>query len=343
MKSRAAFAYAPAPAEDELLGSWVHRLALGHGVNGSLFLGVPDADIDWSAPPPVLARLAAGSGRSTQVLRAMTLANQRPGASRSDFARALGSQFPGCHAFCPICAQADQTRHGETILRMRDAGVWRLACVEHHCLLDSIEDERQITPAERPSERSWRSGRIGSGRPAIRAPAFALAFERALARAGTGRALGPAWRVREPDAFLRIARELVNLVLVQRRPGRVAPSAALLLLGEKDLSKPAYGAPSYDPDLMARLPVWPRIRGLMAAALLLLNASGAHRLGVTAWASSRGIWGPSDVAVSPWPVAAGAWALTTLQMAEKLADDWPIALRAMAQAEVRRRLILIGQ
>lgn len=49
------FLYAPEPVEDELLSSWVHRIALRQEVNGSTLVG--RIDVDWDPPSNLLAYL----------------------------------------------------------------------------------------------------------------------------------------------------------------------------------------------------------------------------------------------------------------------------------------------
>lgn len=332
------FRYAPDPVEDETLGSWVHRVASGQDRCGSGLISLPE--VDWAPDASLLAFLARGSGRSPEELRAMTLDRRFPGSVRADFARSAGPIFPGCHAFCPLCGGRDVAMYGHVILRARNAGLWRLACSEHRCLLDSIEDEGEITPPRNGRECVWRDGRIRPGRRPAAAPPVALAFERAIERAGQQRDPGPLWLERDPDRFRSAAITLTNWVLVLRRGGiGDAPSPAWALLGGRMPRLWGRGVNAFDEDLLHRLPTWLRARAVTACARLLLRPPATGRLGEEVW------WVPSgaqrDHFGEPWTVATAVVGRAQLETIWEASAAWSAPLRTAIRKVVARRLAAI--
>lgn len=347
MGGQVSFACAPAPAPGELLGSWVCRLATGHGVTVSRFLeGAPKAaadDIDWDCAPQLLDWLSRGSGRSRRELAAMTLRVAFPDVARRNFGLGGGASFPGCHPFCPRCAEDDVARYGQPIMRMRDAGTFCIGCPVHGVVFDGADHPRELIPARGP-DRRWRSNL--RGRSAVDTPRFAIAFERAAARALSARPAGAAWWVREPSEFLRIARQLAALVVVQRSTGTsTCESAALALLDEKELRFAAHGNTAYDRDYLDRMPAWLRTRALMAVAVLLLRPAAARRLKVDEWAELR--IGPfcrgRDWIEAPWRVAGEAWAWPVLELILGLSETWPAELQSAALQQLRPVYAKIGR
>lgn len=345
-RSPVAFACAPAPAPDELLGSWLCRVATGHGVTVARFMesaGAPRApwgDLDWRCPNELLQWLARGSGRSQRELSAMTLSVRFPEATRAAFAMSAHPSFPGGHAFCPLCEADDLARWGQPIMRCAHPGVFRLTCDVHRVFLDGADHVRELEPRRDRAGR-WRSSL--RARPARLAPKFALAFERALERASRGRYPGPAWFVDNPAAFVAIVRQLAALVMVQRRAGvGVSESAALMLLDERDLRRPDYGATSYDPDYIHRATTWPRTRSLAAAALLLVRPVAAQRLQVDAWArcciTPFSDW--REWLNAPWRVASEAWGRDTFNLVRELSQSWPGELRAAVDAQLSSNSVM---
>ena len=79
-RRRPGFLYAPEPAEDELLSSWVHRIALRQEVNGSTLVG--RVDIDWDPPTSLLAWLARNGEQPLSRLKSMTLREKFPDRAR---------------------------------------------------------------------------------------------------------------------------------------------------------------------------------------------------------------------------------------------------------------------
>lgn len=143
------FLYAPEPVEDELLSSWVHRIALRQEVNGSTLVG--RVDVDWDPPSNLLAWLAHNGEQPLSRLKSMTLREKFPDRTRRDFALSKGAAFPGCHAYCPICALDDIDQYGGVILRASNAGLWRLTCGVHRCFLQSAKDTCGHAPDHRRS------------------------------------------------------------------------------------------------------------------------------------------------------------------------------------------------
>jgi hypothetical protein len=95
--------FRPKPHEDELLTSWITRLAIGHGLKLSTFLtivgtGVNTATLDWAADPTFLRLLAERTGQSAVDLERLGL---RLGNMAEDLlyrnAAGLAVQY------CPAC------------------------------------------------------------------------------------------------------------------------------------------------------------------------------------------------------------------------------------------------
>lgn len=140
------------PLEDELLSSWVTRLALLHRTMPMTFtnLYLPETknrfwsvDIDLQADPPILAALSQKSGTPVEELHQMTLksyegylfekAYRKTGGT--PFVQPLGlrgrrSTLPGLR-YCPECLLTDK----QPYFRKK----WRLAlsivCLKHLCYL----------------------------------------------------------------------------------------------------------------------------------------------------------------------------------------------------------------
>lgn len=323
------FFYAPEPAKDELLGSWINRLALGQESCGSALVGT--VDVDWAPSQDLLAWLAEGGEQSVAQLREMTLSARYPGQLRRDFARSLGSIFPVCHAYCPICAQADRERHGEVIQRATDAGLWRLMCREHRCFLQSAGEEGEITPHRLFDERTWAHGRHTPLNP-VAAPPVSMAFERAMDRAKIGQDSGPLWLERDPKAFKDAATVLANVSMVIRRAAGDRPTPAWALLGARHPELYGRGVPKYEPSLLRRLDTSLRILAWTAAARLLLKPTASSRLGEEVW------WVPPaaqrDFRGAPWIVATNVMSVHVWEGLWLTAADWGRELRE----EIRRAL-----
>lgn len=344
MSRNFAFAHAPPPAPDEVLGSWLVRLARRHGVSAAAFLldgaapGEGHGDLDWRADPALVAWLGYGSGIAQERLAQMTLQRRFPSASPDDFAWSHGSAFVGRHAFCPACAREELKSFGAPVSRCADAGLWRLACGKHGVYLVSVNG-----PPVGPEFRSRRHRPVTATPAARAAPPFARAFERAVVRAQVGADVGPAWRVRAPVLFLSLSLQLASLMLVQRRPGQEPPSAAAILLGDDVLRGGQYGAAEYNINLIRSVASYARVRAFSAAALLMLTQVGARRLRVATWAKQHSPFNhPLLIAAAPWEVAADAWGRKTLECVAEMAPTWPWSIAHDARIAVRRRLRLMG-
>ncbi len=78
MRNRDLWPFRPKPHEDELLSSWMTRLAFGHGLKLSTFLtivgtGVNTAALDWAADAGLLRLLAERTGQSVVDLERLGL------------------------------------------------------------------------------------------------------------------------------------------------------------------------------------------------------------------------------------------------------------------------------
>jgi len=336
---RLGYSYAPPPVDDETLGSWVQRVAWGQETCGSRLVG--RIDVDWSPPTEVLQLLAEGSAQPIDRLRAMALDRRYPGTTRSDFARSDGVAFPGCHAFCPICARRDLEDYGHVVLRARNAGFWRLTCGEHRCLLDSVESENEITSHRRIYDRAWLDGRIRSARPASAAPPVALAFERAIRRADSGRTPGPLWLERDPVGFKAAAIFLATQVLLVRRDGAgPGPSPAWALLGARMPDVHGKGIDRWDESFIRRAPTWLRVRAMTACARLLLGQSAGAHLGEAFWWSPLGV--RREHRGTAWSAASGAMTRTQLEEVRRVSESWSSSLQSAVRAAIEPRLASLG-
>lgn len=147
----AKFRYHPEPEEDELLSSWIIRLALAHHTDPATFVNLYLPawknslwmdDVDVSAENELIEALALKSGYSHELIRGLTLksyegylAERITCKSRNPFIQSLGRQ---CRVkvnfglrFCPACLREDVLPY----FRKR----WRLsfstACVKHKCFI----------------------------------------------------------------------------------------------------------------------------------------------------------------------------------------------------------------
>lgn len=332
---RGAFAYAPNPAAAELLGSWIHRVALGHRVSGSSFLQGEAGDVDWEVDEDLLRWLSRGSDLSVSTLRSMTIRHRAPESKRTDFAMALGRVFPGCHAYCPRCGLQDRAEHGEVILRQENAGRWRLACARHGLLLDGADDEEELMPPPRRQSRPWPDGRLPVTRERS-APAFAFAFERAVKAAEAGRAPGRLWAVAAPSAFIEIGRTIASLALLRQPYGLRGESAAGALLGGRLASR--IGIDFFDPDVIDRVSTQSRVHALMAAALLMLSPAGVARLGVADWQPLRSLHEPKRPPSTLWVGAIAPWDRGALDLLLDFAATWPQRLQNPIEAMLVPRI-----
>jgi hypothetical protein len=332
---RGLFAYAPPPAADELLGSWIHRIAIAHGVNGTSFLQAEAGDLDWGASDELLRWLSRGSGVPTSILRSMTISCRAPNANRAEFALASGARFPGCQAYCPRCGRQDRAEHGEAVQRQANAGRWRMACSQHGLLLDGVDDEDQLIPASRRPKHNWLDGRLPVDRE-FQAPAFVFAFERAVRAAESGRQPGGYWIAAAPGAFVEIAQLIASVALLRQRFGGFSESAAGALLAGRLAWR--IGIDFFDPTAIDRAPTRSRVRALMAAALLMLSPLGVDRLGVADWPPLRAIVEWRRTASTPWEAAIAPWHWATLDLLLDFINDWPRRLRQPVEAMVLPRM-----
>jgi hypothetical protein len=230
------------PLEDELLSSWITRLARGnrvknHTLSNSLFPGVQiwNRDVDWSASAGITEVLAAETGIAPERASATCLKHfeghlfdhHRPNA-RTQWVRPVGVWHrrrlaPGLQ-FCPRCLQED----GEKPYFRR---MWRLGlvavCVRHGCILkercpscgEPASPHR--TPIEGVICACWRCGFDFRNTDAPAAAPDALAFQCHLERAllNGGAPLGAYGWVYSLSLF-RILHQIMRLVAV----GRAAPA-----------------------------------------------------------------------------------------------------------------------
>lgn len=337
---RGAFAYAPLPAVDELLGSWVHRVAIAHGVNGSVFLQDDAEDLDWSAREELLRWLSKGAELPISVLRSMTLSCREPISSREQFAMASGTCFPGCHAYCPRCGLRDRVTHLEAVQRHENAGRWRMACREHRLLLDGVDTEDELTPASRRPKRVWLDGRLPVGRE-MEAPNFVFAFERAIGIAERGARVSNSWAVSTPDAFVKIARLIANFALLRHQLcGRRESAAGALFEGR--LSS-RIGVDVFDPEVIDRASTRVRVRALTVTALLMLSPTGATKFCVADWPPLQSLCEWRLPTYTPWEAAMAPWRWGVLDQLIEFSAGLPQGLRHQIEGILLPRLKFLNR
>lgn len=162
------------PMEDELLSSWLVRLALLHRTMPMTFtnLYMPQtrnklwsADIDLQADTGLLSMLSAKCGMPVELLERMTLRGYEGYLFERAFPKNGGTQFVlplrmrGRHSsyfglrFCPLCLREDD----KPVFRRK----WRLsfstACLRHACfLLDRCPAcQSSLTIYRRPSPENF--------------------------------------------------------------------------------------------------------------------------------------------------------------------------------------------
>ena len=333
------FAFAPRPADDELPGSWLHRMAIHQGISAKVLIGDLAGDIDWRMERDAQQYLKKGTGVPAATLKAMTLSEIVPGSERGWFARSA-SLFPGCHAFCPACAADDVPRHGHLIQRASDAGLWRILCRRHGCFLDGVDSIVQVTPRQGRGGVET-SGDIKPGLGPIVGSSLFRSFEDAAEAAQRGDDPGAGWLVRRPTDFLAIARELAAIVMV--RGNRRTAMAAML-----GWAAPAPGvatAQNVDLGWLDAMSAFLRVRALAAVAFLLSTRSLRSRTDVMGWQPGRGDpWFKICLEHCPWAVAASAWFPREKDFVLSRAELWPGPLRDVVRRELQNEpfLLLVG-
>lgn len=327
------FAFSPKPAHDELLSSWLHRMAIGHAASGLEFLRVAGGDIDWRPPDELLVRLVAGSEQPLAKLRAMTLSEVYPEARRDWFAWSDGT-FPGCHAFCPLCARDDLAIHGAVIQRKANAGLWRAACVHHLCLLDGVEELGHVLPRAH-RKAPWEDGSIRPSSFVAEAPEFLLAFQATAEAALNGAAPDERWLVREPKSFLISARAIADLLLLSVQVEFTRTSALDQIVGHVWPEVSRLGADFRRPGWIDRLPTPARGRTLAGVALLLMAPAAWPALTLDGWLRTSGYQDPGPR--RPWARVVRAWGTAEMSDVLTLIGGWPASLRREAERGLAMR------
>ncbi len=334
------FAFSPPPVEDELLSSWVHRVAIGHAVSAWELLHVAGGDLDWRPPGEQLLWLASGSDQPIRRLAAMTLSAVHPAAERSWFAWS-DHPFPGCHAYCPLCARDDYATRGAVIQRAANAGLWTAACMRHRCLLDGVERLDDVVPRKRrrPRQLPWEDGTIVPSLNAYTAPDFLIAFQATAEAAQGGIAPDRRWLVRDPKLFLAMARTLTDLVLRITPVNHFARTSGLYQLVGHKWPVSSLGADTWCSDWIDRLPAPARVRTLAGVALLLMAPDAWPPGMLPGWFMA---WGRKERSLArPWQRVVQAWGPEELAHAIKRVREWPVALRAEAGRGLATRRALL--
>lgn len=334
------FAFSPPPIEDELLSSWVHRVAVGHAVSAWEFLHVAGGDLDWRPPGERLLWLARGSAQPIRRLAAMTLSEVCPVAERSWFAWS-DNPFPGCHAYCPLCARDDYATRGAVIQRAANAGLWAAACAQHHCLLDGVERLGDVVPRKRrrPRQLSWENGIIAPGSEVHAAPEFLIDFQATAGQAQHGVAPDRRWLVNDPNLFLAAARTLADLILRVTPVNHFARTSGLDQLVGHKWSVSSLGTDSWRSDQIDRLAARARVRTLAGVALLLMAPDAWAPTTFTAWFLTRGYQDPGPC--RPWRRVTQAWGPEELAHAFEAVRGWPAAILEEAGRGLASRQALL--
>lgn len=318
----------------------MHRVAIGHAVSAWEFLHVAGGDLDWRPPGEQLAWLAAGSAQPIRRLAAMTLSAAYPSSQRNGFAWSA-NPFPGCHAYCPLCARDDCAAHGAVIQRAMDAGLWTAACERHLCLLDGVERLADVMPRKRRRRRqlAWEDGTIVPGSDVYAAPDFLIEFQATAVGAQAGAAPDGRWLVRDPQRFLSVARRLTDLALRITPVDHFFRTSGLDQLVGHRWPVASLGADTWQSDWIDALPTRARVRALAGVALLLIAPDAWPQGMFTAWFLTRGYQerGP----FRPWQRVVRAWGPDELTQVFEESREWPMALRDEAgQGLASRRTLL---
>ena len=314
------FAFSPPPVDGELLGSWLHRMAIGHAASGLEFTQLAGGDIDWRPPSELLAQLAGGSDLPVSRLRAMTLSAANPHANREHFALAQ-SPFPGCHAFCPVCALEDIEAYGAVIQRAENAWVWSAACVQHGCMLDGVARPADVTP-RRSRTAAWEDGSITPVSRAMPAPAFLVVLQSTAQDASRGVTPDERWLIRDPEMFLRAIRRCIDLLML-KAPHNAYSSGLGQLVGHVWPQTRTMGETSWRADWLGRLPTPERVRALAGVASLLADPSGGLSASLATWLGG-------DASTRPWGRVGVEWGPSQLITARNFVAAWPNPLRREA-------------
>jgi len=314
-------------------------MAIHQGISAKVLIGDLADDIDWRMERDAQQYLKKGTGVRAATLNAMTLSEIFPNAERGWFARSTG-HFPGCHAFCAACAADDLPLHGHIIQRASDAGLWRVLCRRHGCLLDGVESIVQVTPRLGRGGVDIR-GDIRPGLPPIVGLDLLWSFEEAAEAAQRGDDPGEGWLVRCPIRFIAIARELAAIVLL--RGNRRTAMAAMLTWAIPEMR--AFSGEHVDLGWLDAMPAFLRVRALTAVAFLLSTFSLRVRAGVMSWGPGRGDpWLKMCLERHPWAVAATAWFPREKDFVLSRAELWPGPLRDVVRRELQNEpfLLLVG-
>lgn len=330
------FAYSPEPVEGELLSSWLQRTAIEHKASPQDFVPGAGPDVDWDPNPAYLARLSMGSALAVDRFRSMTLRASFPEARRDWFAWST-RPFPGCHAFCPRCGEGDMRSYGAVIQRVENAGVWKLACGEHACLLDGVRERRNVEPWKRGEPGGWARGKIAPT-SSSRAPSFALAFQETAEAALRGFPPSARWLVREPEVFLALASQLADLILRTIQFGFSRTSGLDLLVGHVWSEAPNYGAEFVAPKCLDRLPATERTRTLVGVALLMMCPIEWPTSAFDEWFGWGKGYRDANRSWRPWVRVTEAWGLQEIGEAAALITRGPDRFRLEAEAGLAPRI-----
>jgi TniQ len=314
------FAFSPPPADGELLSSWLHRMAIGHAASGLEFAHLAGGDIDWRPPSELLAQLAGGSDLPVSRLRAMTLSTEYRRANREHFALSQ-RPFPGCHAFCPVCALDDIEAYGAVIQRAENAWVWSAACVTHGCMLDGVGGPADVTP-RCSRTATWEDGVIAPVSHVTPAPAFLIELQSAAQAASRGVAPDERWLIHDPALFLRAISRVVDLIML-KAPHDPHSSGLGQLVGHVWPQTRTMGETSWSADWIGRLPTPERVQALAGVASLLADPSAGLSAPLTAWFGGN----PNP---RPWGRVGGEWGPGQLIAARNFIAAWPNPLRREA-------------
>jgi hypothetical protein len=295
-------------------------MAIGHAASGLEFTQLAGGDIDWRPPSELLVQLAGGSDLPVSRLRAMTLSAGNPHANREHFALAQ-RPFPGCHAFCPVCAVDDIQEYGAVIQRAKNAWVWSAACVGHRCMLDGVGGPADVTPRWSRTA-AWEDGAIAPVSHVTPAPAFLVEFQSAAQDASRGLAPDERWLIRDPALFMHAVSSFVDLIML-KAPHNPYSSGLGQLVGHAWPKTRTLGETSWSTDWIGRLPTPERVRALAGVGSLLADPSGGLSGSLAAWFGG-------EANPRPWGRVGGEWGPGQLMAARNFMSAWPDPLRREA-------------
>lgn len=144
------------PRPDELLSSWLHRLAVANGVAPRSLAGVLgrgegmwSARLDLQVPHDVATLLKQQAAVAAEALSAMTMAGQVLTPLLLPLRENAGRNRSTWIQYCPLCFVADEAPY----FRRRWRLATRISCFVHGCgcVIDALRAAAELPPLVNPS------------------------------------------------------------------------------------------------------------------------------------------------------------------------------------------------